>query len=100
MPRVDSKQDTAKDCRISDIVIAPFTIGERCRAARVIVDRRVLRHTARMLSISRDCRSEPKRSRPRGGIDPGVPDRTIVRAVPRAAPDDEAGKSFDGNPED
>jgi competence protein ComEC len=31
------------DCRIADIVIAPFTIGKKCRAARVIVDRRVLK---------------------------------------------------------
>ena len=32
-----------EDCRIADIVIAPFTIGQRCRAARVIVDRRMLK---------------------------------------------------------
>jgi competence protein ComEC len=32
-----------KDCRVADIVIAPFSIGKRCRAARVIVDRRMLR---------------------------------------------------------
>jgi competence protein ComEC len=31
------------DCRSADIVIAPFTIGKRCRAARVIIDRRMLR---------------------------------------------------------
>jgi hypothetical protein len=31
------------DCRSADIVIAPFTIGKSCRAARVIVDRRMLR---------------------------------------------------------
>jgi len=30
------------DCRSADIVIAPFTVGKRCRAARVIVDRRML----------------------------------------------------------
>jgi competence protein ComEC len=32
-----------EDCRIADIVIAPFTVGKKCRAARVIVDRRVLK---------------------------------------------------------
>ena len=31
-----------EDCRVADIVIAPFTIGKHCRAARVIVDRRML----------------------------------------------------------
>jgi len=32
-----------EDCRTADIVIAPFTIGKGCRAARVIVDRRMLK---------------------------------------------------------
>jgi competence protein ComEC len=32
-----------EDCRTADIVIAPFTIGKRCRAARVIADRRMLK---------------------------------------------------------
>ena len=32
-----------EDCRTADIVIAPFTIGKGCRAARVIVDRRLLK---------------------------------------------------------
>ncbi len=31
-----------EDCRMADIVIAPFTVGRTCRAARVIVDRRAL----------------------------------------------------------
>jgi competence protein ComEC len=31
-----------EDCRKADIVIAAFTIGKRCGAARVIVDRRML----------------------------------------------------------
>ena len=26
-----------EDCRLADIVIAPFTLGKKCRAARVIV---------------------------------------------------------------
>jgi len=32
-----------EDCRTADIVIAPFTVGKRCRAARVIIDRRKLK---------------------------------------------------------
>jgi competence protein ComEC len=40
-----------EDCRVADIVIAPFTVG-KCRAARVIVDRRMLRaHGAHALYI-------------------------------------------------
>ncbi len=32
-----------EDCRVADIVIAPFTVTKKCRAARVIVDRRMLK---------------------------------------------------------
>jgi competence protein ComEC len=32
-----------EDCRVADIVIAPFTISTKCRAARVMVDRRMLK---------------------------------------------------------
>ena len=32
----------ADDCRRADIVIVPFTVGERCRAA-IVVDRRRLK---------------------------------------------------------
>ena len=32
-----------EDCRVADILIAPFTVSKRCRAARVIVDRRMLK---------------------------------------------------------
>lgn len=31
-----------EDCRTADIVVAPFTIGRGCRAARVVVDRHLL----------------------------------------------------------
>ena len=32
-----------EDCRIADIVIAPFSVGKGCEtAARVVIDRRVL----------------------------------------------------------
>ena len=32
-----------EDCRLADIVIAPFTVGKKCRTARVIVDRHMLK---------------------------------------------------------
>lgn len=32
-----------EDCRLADIVIAPVTLGKKCRAALVIVDRRMLK---------------------------------------------------------
>jgi hypothetical protein len=32
-----------EDCRLADIDIATFTIGKRCRAAQVIVDRHMLK---------------------------------------------------------
>ena len=31
-----------EDCRIADIVIAPFSVGKGCSTARVVVDRRAL----------------------------------------------------------
>lgn len=31
-----------EDCRTADIVIAPFSVGKGCQAARVVVDRRAL----------------------------------------------------------
>ena len=32
-----------EDCRVADIVIAPFTVPKSCRPARVVVDRRALK---------------------------------------------------------
>lgn len=32
-----------EDCRIADILVAPFTVSKTCRAARVLVDRRALK---------------------------------------------------------
>ena len=34
-----------QDCRLADIDIATFTIGKRCRAAQVIVDRHMLKES-------------------------------------------------------
>ena len=96
-----------EDCRLADIVIAPFTIGKKCRAARVIVDRRMLKaqgaHALYIegLSIRTETVADAR------GRRPWVPDRAIVTASvaaaepkPAATVDDEsrsADKSFDGS---
>ena len=96
-----------EDCRIADIVIAPFTIGQRCRAARVIVDRRVLKaegaHALYIEGLS--IRTETVAAS--RGHRPWVPNRAIVKATPRARPEPFAddggadeGKSLYGNPEE
>jgi hypothetical protein len=93
------------DCRSADIVIAPFTIGKRCRAARVIIDRRMLRAEGAYalymegLSIHAVSVAEAR------GRRPWVPDRTVVRTAPPTSPaqnDDEDGANprLNGNPED
>ena len=96
------------DCRIADIVIAPFTIGQRCRAARVIVDRRVLRtQGAHALYVEGLSIRTEKVAASRGNR-PWAPDPTAAKATPRAQPEpfaddggaDEVDKSFDGNPEE
>lgn len=50
------------DCRSADIVIAPFTIGKRCRAARVIIDRRMLRAEGALHGGAFDPRRVGRRS--------------------------------------
>ena len=73
-----------EDCRIADIVIAPFTIGQRCRAARVIVDRRVLKaegaHALYIEGLS--IRTETVAAW--RGHRPWVPDRASVRSTPHS----------------
>ena len=98
-----------EDCRLADIVIAPFTIGKKCRAARVIVDRRMLKaqgaHALYIegLSIRTETVSAAR------GRRPWAPDRAIVTARQAASPqwDDGgnrdgagSGRRSDGNPED
>jgi competence protein ComEC len=91
-----------EDCRVADIVIAPFTIGKTCRAARVIVDRRVLKaqgaHALYIEGLS--IRTETVAAS--RGKRPWVPDRTVarVRPYPDQPVDDEADKRFDSSPED
>jgi competence protein ComEC len=73
-----------EDCRLADIVIAPFTIGKKCRAARVIVDRRTLKaegaHALYIEGLS--IRTETVASA--RGRRPWVPDRAIVRGAPQS----------------
>ncbi len=90
-----------EDCRTADVVIAPFTVGQRCRAARVIVDRRVLRaqgaHALYVEGLS--IRTETVAAA--RGHRPWVPDRTGARRAPRAQPlDDDGGERTDSNPEE
>jgi competence protein ComEC len=97
------------DCRIADIVIAPFTIGKKCRAARVLVDRRMLKaHGAYALYVeSLSIRTETVAAA--RGRRPWTPERAIVTARPAAYPQWEAGGKeggaarsprSDGNPKD
>ena len=97
------------DCRIGDIVVAPFTIGKKCRAARVIVDRRMLKaHGAHALYVEGlSIRTETVAAA--RGRRPLTPERAIVTARPAAYPQWEAGGKedgaagsprSDGNPED
>jgi competence protein ComEC len=99
-----------EDCRIADIVIAPFSVGKGCQAtARVIVDRRALQaegaHAIYIegLSIRSESVAETR------GRRPWVPDRQIAKpALPsgqayardQGASDDDADPRFDGNPEE
>jgi competence protein ComEC len=98
-----------EDCRIADIVIAPFTIGKKCRAARVIVDRRMLKaHGAHALYVEGlSIRTETVAAA--RGKRPWTPERAIVTARPAAYPqwDDNGrqdganeGPRSSGNPDD
>jgi competence protein ComEC len=90
-----------EDCRLADIVIAPFTV-RKCRAARVIVDRRALKsegaHALYLEGLS--IRTETVAAS--RGRRPWVPVRTIVQVRERASSNDseasEQGRFDDGNP--
>ena len=56
-----------EDCRIADIVIAPFSVGKGCEtAARVVIDRRVLQTEGAHAIYIEGCRSGAKASPRRG----------------------------------
>ena len=90
-----------EDCRLADIVIAPFTVGKKCRAARVIVDRRMLKaYGAHALYIEGlSIRTETVAAA--RGHRPWAPDRVIVEMARQLSPgpadagddDDEAAAS-------
>jgi hypothetical protein len=79
-----------EDCRIADIVIAPFSVGKGCSTARVVVDRRALQaegaHAIYVEGLS--IRSESvAETRGRGG--PGcrsVPFRSRLCRLARLTP--------------
>jgi len=68
-----------EDCRIADIVIAPFSVGKGCSTARVVVDRRALQaegaHAIYIegLSIRSESVAETR------GRRPWVPERALPK---------------------
>ena len=91
-----------EDCRLADIVIAPFTIGKKCRAARVIVDRRMLKaqgaHALYIEGLS--IRTETVAAA--RGRRPWVPDRATVQTARSPEADHEleaSDRRRDGDPE-
>jgi len=102
-----------EDCRLADIVIAPFTIGKKCRAARVIVDRRMLKSEGASALYIEGLSIRTETVAAARGRRPWVPDHTIVRTGPPShsghvdahgnEADDNAGdaaKRFNGNPDE
>ena len=53
-----------EDCRTADIVIAPFSVGKGCQAARVVVDRRCTASRWRLGALYRGA-VDPERERGR-----------------------------------
>jgi competence protein ComEC len=92
-----------EDCRVADIVIAPFTIGSKCRAARVIVDRRVLRREGAHALFIEGLSIRTETVAASRGNRPWVPKRgsQAARYVGETqSGDEEAEKGHDGNPEE
>jgi hypothetical protein len=73
-----------EDCRVAEIVVAPFTVGKACKEPRVVIDRRALKeggaHALYLdgLSIRSESVAEARGQRP------WVPQREI--AAKAAAP--------------
>ncbi len=91
-----------EDCRIADIVIASFTIGKKCRAARVIVDRRMLREGGAQALYIEGLSIRAVSVASARGHRPGVPEHVLMRRSPQpeAKDGDGRGQRFDGNPEE
>jgi competence protein ComEC len=90
-----------EDCRIADIVIAPFTVGERCRAARVIVDRRVLKAGGAQALYIEGLSIRAVSVASARGRRPWVPVRAGGGKVPKSAPDGagEADRGVNADPD-
>jgi competence protein ComEC len=73
-----------EDCRLADIVIAPFTIAKKCRAARIIVDRRVLKAEGAHALYIEGLSIKTETVAAARGRRPWVSDRAIVRVPPFA----------------
>ena len=102
-----------EDCRLADIVIAPFTIGKKCRAARVIVDRRMLKSEGAHALYIEGLSIRTVSVAAARGRRPWVPDRAIMKAWPSPSGQayargnagendraDEAARRSDGNPQE
>jgi competence protein ComEC len=89
-----------EDCRLADIVIAPFTIGKKCRAARVIVDRRVLKSEGAHALYIEGLSIRTETVAASRGHRPWLPDKTFVTVAPRPQPGQVPSNGFDGNPEE
>ena len=98
-----------EDCRLADIVIAPFSVGKGCSTARVVVDRRALQaegaHAIYIEGLS--IRSESVAGT--RGRRPWVPERALPKpslpagqayARDPGADDGEDDRPFDGNPDE
>jgi competence protein ComEC len=90
-----------EDCRLAEIVIAPFSVGKICRDARVIVDRRMLKangaHALYIEGLSIRTETVAKAR----GKRPWTPDRTVQTAMPALPPakyEEESDRRVDGNP--
>ena len=94
------------DCRSADIVVAPFTIAKTCRAARVIVDRRMLKAEGAYALYIEGLSIRAESVAAARGRRPWVADRAIIRAEPKARPTNREGEAedpdarVDGNPEE
>ena len=70
-----------EDCRLADIVVAPFTVTKACRAARVVVDRQMLKeHGASRALYRRPV--DPLRDSRRGEGDRGPGCRSVRHHAP------------------
>ncbi|MGB6389110.1 MAG: ComEC/Rec2 family competence protein [Methyloceanibacter sp.] len=98
-----------EDCRIADIVIAAISVGKACKAARVVIDRRMLRaagaHALYIegLSIRSESVAETRGRRPwvpeREVAKPPLPSGHAYASDPSASGGSD-GERFYGNPED